>query len=797
MKNKNQLIMKIYVLLLAFLFTSVTSLIAVPAVPWPVEKEQPDGTIITVYLKGDEKVSWMESADGYTLMYDEQKYVVYAQTDGQGNLKPSNIRFGSDTKPDNNIEKGLRYSNEQINTLLQIWEMTEEATVQRASTGNVNILCIMAAFSNRAFVRTQAEFNNLMNQAGYSAGGARGSVRDYFLECSYGLLNLNVTVIGTVTLPNTTVYYGNRNRWNEFANAVVNLADPLVDFSQFATNGIVEGFHIIFAGFGDEAIDNGQQIWSHKSTLGGIVTKDGVKLSNYSCSPELRGNAGTNITNIGVIAHELGHIFGSPDYYDTNGATDGHFLGAGRWCLMAGGVWNDNQRQPAHVNPYQKIKFGWITPQTIAAGSTITNMPSSATNPVVYKMTANSNGEHYLLENRQQLGFDTSLPGQGLLIWHIASSVSSKPNDKHPQQVYPVCASSNTAIPTNDPNSYGNINTAGCPFPGTSGRTEFTGTTTPRAFTWAGLASLGNLVTNIVVHTNRTVSFGPPVITGSSSVCPGSTATFTILNPLPGHTIKWVEGNWLQIQGANNQTSVTVKNVLTLNPHLCSPEGLIKAEFRNSAGQLIRTVQKNLTVNKIHVYSLNAPSSVVAGSVHNLSVSHNGGNVFFPNWQFSGPGNVNYNILNNTTVQAQFINQGNYTVTVSGSNVCGSTSVNKSVSVTSGGGGDPFCSFCGGIGCKRCIPPIILYSITYPNPVSDVLYIEIDKEAVYENRGTEQEFMFDIRLYDGLGNLLRQQHTRGETVELNVSNLSVGIYYLHVYDGINEKPETKQIVIER
>ena len=69
--------MKNYFLLLAFLFVSVRLLFAVPAEPWAVEKVQPDGTKISIYLKGDEKVNWMESEDGYSLMYDAQQYVVY------------------------------------------------------------------------------------------------------------------------------------------------------------------------------------------------------------------------------------------------------------------------------------------------------------------------------------------------------------------------------------------------------------------------------------------------------------------------------------------------------------------------------------------------------------------------------------------------------------------------------------------------------------------------------------------------------------------------------------------------
>jgi len=73
--------MKNKILILAILSVLVSSLFSAPMVPWAVEKVQPDGTKITVYLKGDERVNWMVSEDGYTLMYDSQNYVVYAQKD--------------------------------------------------------------------------------------------------------------------------------------------------------------------------------------------------------------------------------------------------------------------------------------------------------------------------------------------------------------------------------------------------------------------------------------------------------------------------------------------------------------------------------------------------------------------------------------------------------------------------------------------------------------------------------------------------------------------------------------------
>jgi len=627
--------MKNNFLILIILFVSVSSLFAVPAVPWAVEKVQPDGTKISVFLKGDEYVNWMESADGYTLMYDSLKYVVYAQTDGQGNLIPSNIRFGSNTQPNANIAKGLRYSKSQTNTLRQIDQMTKSATIQRTTTGNVRVLCILAAFKDKAFVKTNAEFDALMNQVGYNAGGAKGSVRDFYFENSYGLMNLQVTVIGPVTVSNTVAYYGNFPRWSEFANEVVDQADPLVNYSQFATNGQVESFHIIFAGYGDEAFGDHQQIHSHAGELDPVthtpVIKDGVKLLNYSCSPELRGSSGSDITYIGAIAHEMGHGFGSPDYYDFANSV---YTGSGKWDLMAGGALNDDGRQPAHINPFQKIQFGWITPQTLTVGNKVSNMPPSANNAIVYKIMANSNGEHYLLENRQKVGFDASLPGHGLLIWHIAESASnynmhSQPNNTHPQQVYPVCASSTMATPIpNTPSSYGDINSAGCPFPGTSGKTVFTDSSTPQAFRWIGSGGIGIPITNIIENANQTVSF---------SICVTPTTvnfTGTISNPIVVYAnktvascgdinvqyVKVTDGATLILDAAGNINIQDVVDIIDGSTMISYAGGDINVrDMYVNNSKLILKAAGNIDIQDVHVIDGSTMTSDAGGEVNIIS----------------------------------------------------------------------------------------------------------------------------------------------------------------------------------
>jgi hypothetical protein len=93
-----------------------------------------------------------------------------------------------------------------------------------------------------------------------------------------------------------------------------------------------------------------------------------------------------------------------------------------------------------------------------------------------------------------------------------------------------------------------------------------------------------------------------------------------------------------------------------------------------------------------------------------------------------------------------------------------------------------------------------------PNPTGNTLNIEIDAEAyalaqasavaVTDAKSIKQAVTFDVRLYDGQGIMQRRTTSKGEKVEFSVANLPNGIYFLHVYDGVNEKPEVQKIIVE-
>ena len=569
--------------LFAFLIILCDNVFAVPAYPNPICFTQPNGDTLTVRYKGDERIHWYESLDGYTLLKNQAAYLTYARLDPNGNLEASefvatniNERNFSVNLFLSNTNKKLFYSQEQKNIMLQIWQIEdnavqkvqsiggveEEGPAQATVLGQYKTLCALVQFPDKSFIKSKMEFENLMNQLGYTNGSINGSVRDYFKEVSYNQFDLIVTVCGIYTAPQTEAYYagssGNQNcqelaMW--IANQIKN--ESTIDFSGYDSNndGYVDGFHFIFAGSGQET-GTADAIWSHKWQFYPVVSKNGKSISVYSCSPELL--SGTTITTIGVICHEMSHAFGASDFYDTDYETNGEYPGTGYWDIMASGSWNGNPSgsKPPHHNMYTKsIVYGWVTPTVLSIPQIITDMPNSAENTIAYRVNTNTNNEYFLLENRQKIGFDASVPGTGLLIYHVHSNVgTSAINATHPQKMYPVCASSTTTtIPTSTASSYGSINTTGCPFPGTSNKTEFTNTSVPPMKSWAN-ANVDKPITQIIHNTtNKTISF---VFMGGPDAPPQNDNCSNAISLSCG----------MQIQGSlNNATKSTVYSDGTAN----------------------------------------------------------------------------------------------------------------------------------------------------------------------------------------------------------------------------------------
>ncbi len=515
-------------LILFVLITSITFTYGVSAYPNPITITQPDGSKIVVNLKGDEHLKWAQTTDGYSIMRNSEGVFEYAKLDANQNLVPSGLRARNEQERSNTeiqflsaTPKGLTYSVSQVGIMKSIKRMSQKQSYKSAQiTGTRKYLCILIGFTDKAFTKTKADFENLLNQPGYTAEGASGSVFDYYKENSYNQLNLSFTVAGPFVAAHNLSYYGANNNQGIDVNPealvteAVKLADPTVDYSEFDNDkdGTVEGVYVVYAGYGEDSGASANTIWAHTSNIPPL-TLDGKTVSDYACSSELRGTNGTGINRIGPICHELGHILGAMDFYDTNYNTNGLYDGTGNWDLMANGAWNNNGITPAHHNPYDKIfVYGWAAAKTFTSGVSITLNDAETNNNSFYIVNTTTTNEYFLFENRQKQKFDAYIPGHGMIIYHVDGNFISAAEDginigSH-QGLYPVCANA-TGLP---PSSYGVINGAGLPFPGTGNKTSFTDFTSPNSLSWASTktnAPITNITEDIA---NKTVSFTAPVI---------------------------------------------------------------------------------------------------------------------------------------------------------------------------------------------------------------------------------------------------------------------------------------------
>jgi M6 family metalloprotease-like protein len=499
-------------------------LIASPAYPDTIEFTQPDGTKILILLKGDEHLKWAETEDGYTLLINQKGFYEYATLNDQGDMicsgfiaRNSKDRLRNENEYLSKVSKKLSFSTKQKSYARNLKQSLKSQTAANSfpTTGNLKLLCILMDFSDQPFTKAQTDFYNLFNQLNYSVDNAKGSVRDYYLENSYSQLDLSVTVVGPYRADSAMAYYGGNEADGDDTNPkaliteAVKKANPDVNYVNFDNNvdGTVDGIYVIYAGYGEEAGGPDDAIWAHAWSIS-TLSLDGKYIKTYSCSPELRSNSGTGITRIGVICHEFGHVLGASDFYDTNYETGEEFEGTGKWDVMAGGSWNYGGISPAHHNGYTKTKiYNWTTLTVLSTPATLTLQSAAQNANSYYRYNTPVTGEYFLCENRQQVGFDSYLPGHGLIIYHVHKDIGTTSiNVTHPQKFYPVCANATTE-PNSDPDSYGVINSGGTPFPGTSGKTAFTDGTLPSSKSWEG-AITNKPVTNISENlTNKTITF--------------------------------------------------------------------------------------------------------------------------------------------------------------------------------------------------------------------------------------------------------------------------------------------------
>jgi len=279
---------------------------------------------------------------------------------------------------------------------------------------------------------TPAQFDSIL----FSTGNFNptGSMTDFYLENSYGSFYVTGKIHGWYTMPQTYSWYVaddyGLSRSETLATDAVMAADNDIDFADYDADndGVCDGVIIIHSGPGAEQYGAGH-IWSHRAWIFSTLYLDGIRIFDYNVNPE---EFGSTLSPIGVVCHEFGHILDLPDLYDIN-YTDDKSEGLGRWSLMAGGSYNGSGRSPAHLDAWSKIFLGFVQPIMVDTNLKQAAIPQAATNPVIYALLNGSASatEYWLVENRQQVGFDSTLPGDGLLIYHIDEAATFSNSDPY------------------------------------------------------------------------------------------------------------------------------------------------------------------------------------------------------------------------------------------------------------------------------------------------------------------------------------------------------------------------------
>lgn len=527
-------------LTLAAMFMLAASAFAVPAKRVKRQVQQPDGSVLTVMLRGDENFHYTSTEDGQPLVQRADGAYCYATLDSNGKLTAS-AQVAHDVESRGAAELSfLNYYTAESQKVRSLgMERAKQRNARRMArlanrgvvdasgkpvrrvmagatggegigvTGKRKGLVILVNFKDKKMQskHTQAEWNDYFNKVGYNKYGNNGSVHDYFYAQSYGKLDLEFDVIGPVTVSKNMASYGaNDAQGNDIDPAgmikeacELAYAKEKMDMSQYDWDGdgAVDQVYVIYAGYGEAAGGEANTIWPHEWDIQGggySLVLGGQRIRTYACSSELNGGYGTDISGIGTACHEFSHCMGIPDFYDTAG---GGCFGMDAWDLMDYGSYGGDGYEPTGYNAYEKWVSGWIEPTILTEPCYIKNMKplSDAPEACVVFNEANKN-EYYIFENRQLKGTDVALPNHGMLVIHVDYDqkvwFDNEVNNTSNHQRF-------TVVPAD--NKLTSETVTGDTYPGTTKSTELTDTSKPAATLFNansdGRKFLGKPVTDI------------------------------------------------------------------------------------------------------------------------------------------------------------------------------------------------------------------------------------------------------------------------------------------------------------
>lgn len=424
--------MKKLYLMLSMLFAFGAAANAVPAKKLQKVITLTNGTQVSVELRGDEYLSWWEGTDGtaYRATADENVFEA----------------FDLEAQKPAAAARRARAEQGRVARLARVKNSLKGADDKMRGLGGDHItykgvkkgLVVLVDFKNKKFAdgHDLEYYKNVINGKDFSdeEEGYVGSVRDYFLAQSNGQFELDFDVVGPVTMSKNYGYYGNDGAYQkdekvyEMIKEACDGIQDKVNLKDYDWDGDGEADQVFFlyAGLGQASGGSAGTVWPHESELRywpcGVLSYSTGKINTYACAnelqPETQGSSRYISAGIGTICHEFSHCLGFADMYDTTG---GGGYGMSVFDVMDQGSYNGNGFVPCNYTAFERIYAGWVEAIELIDPATVKDMKSVSDygRPFIMYNYKNTN-EYFLMENRQNTGWDKGLYGSnGLLIVHV------------------------------------------------------------------------------------------------------------------------------------------------------------------------------------------------------------------------------------------------------------------------------------------------------------------------------------------------------------------------------------------
>lgn len=424
--------MKKLYLMLSMLFAFGAAANAVPAKKLQKVITLTNGTQVSVELRGDEYLSWWEGTDGTAYRATADDAVFEA--------------FDLEAQKPAAAARRARAEQGRVARLARVKNSLKGADDKMRGLGGDHItykgvkkgLVVLVDFKNKKFAdgHDLEYYKNVINGKDFSdeEEGYVGSVRDYFLAQSNGQFELDFDVVGPVTMSKNYGYYGNDGAYQkdekvyEMIKEACDGIQDKVNLKDYDWDGDGEADQVFFlyAGLGQASGGSPGTIWPHESELRywpcGVLSYSTGKINTYACAnelqPETQGSSRYISAGIGTICHEFSHCLGFADMYDTTG---GGGYGMSVFDVMDQGSYNGNGFVPCNYTAFERIYAGWVEAIELESPATVKDMKSVSDygRPFIIYNYKNTN-EYFLMENRQNTGWDKGLYGSnGLLIVHV------------------------------------------------------------------------------------------------------------------------------------------------------------------------------------------------------------------------------------------------------------------------------------------------------------------------------------------------------------------------------------------